>query len=380
MELTAKVKKTLNMGLRVVVALLSLWFIYLQVFRSGDYQWFAADFPQLLRERSFLIFFLPALLLMPVNWSLESIKWRMLALYVRKLSFGEALRSVLTGISFSLFTPNRVGDSVGRIFSLRIGDPMNAVLLAVAGSLAQIIATCFSGSLAFLFYIRKFFDFHEAWLSFFYAGLVIFVAIINLLMRFYDYDQGSIRLDGTELRDISKTSLRSHISLVLQDVFLFSGNVRDNITLRNPDITDESIINAAKLLDAHRFIMALPGGYDFVVSERGHNLSSGQRQLISLVRALVYNPSILILDEATASIDTETEAIVQYAIEKLLRDRTAIIIAHRLSTIRNADKIMVLEHGHILEQGSHDELLQNPDSRYSELYNIQFENKLSTKV
>ncbi len=204
--------------------------------------------------------------------------------------------------------------------------------------------------------------------------------IINLLMRFYDYDQGSIRLDGTELRDISKTSLRSHISLVLQDVFLFSGNVRDNITLRNPDITDESIINAAKLLDAHRFIMALPGGYDFVVSERGHNLSSGQRQLISLVRALVYNPSILILDEATASIDTETEAIVQYAIEKLLRDRTAIIIAHRLSTIRNADKIMVLEHGHILEQGSHDELLQNPDSRYSELYNIQFENKLSTKV
>ena len=182
MELTAKVKKTLNMGLRVVVALLSLWFIYLQVFRSGDYQWFAADFPQLLRERSFLIFFLPALLLMPVNWSLESIKWRMLALYVRKLSFGEALRSVLTGISFSLFTPNRVGDSVGRIFSLRIVDPMNAVLLAVAGSLAQIIATCFSGSLAFLFYIRKFFDFHEAWLSFFYAGLVIFVAIINLLM------------------------------------------------------------------------------------------------------------------------------------------------------------------------------------------------------
>ncbi len=204
--------------------------------------------------------------------------------------------------------------------------------------------------------------------------------IINLLMRFYDYDQGSIRLDGTELRDISKTSLRSHISLVLQDVFLFSGNVRDNITLRNPNITDESIINAAKLLDAHRFIMALPGGYDFVVSERGHNLSSGQRQLISLVRALVYNPSILILDEATASIDTETEAIVQYAIEKLLRDRTAIIIAHRLSTIRNADKIMVLEHGHILEQGSHDELLQNPDSRYSELYHIQFENKLSTKV
>ncbi|HQP75810.1 MAG TPA: ABC transporter ATP-binding protein [Saprospiraceae bacterium] len=201
--------------------------------------------------------------------------------------------------------------------------------------------------------------------------------IINLLMRFYDYNQGFIRLDGIELRDISKTSLRSHISLVLQDVFLFSGNVRDNITLKNPDITDEAIFKAAKMLDAHRFIMALPGGYDFLVSERGYNLSSGQRQLISLVRALVYNPSILILDEATASIDTETEAIVQFAIDKLLRGRTAIIIAHRLSTIRNADNIMVLEHGRILEQGSHDMLLQNSGSRYSELYNIQFEHKLS---
>lgn len=197
--------------------------------------------------------------------------------------------------------------------------------------------------------------------------------IINLLTRFYDYEEGSITLDGVELNTIQKVNLRSHISLVLQDVFLFSGSVRDNITLNNPDITEENIQEASKMLDAHRFIMMLPDGYDFVVSERGHNLSSGQRQLISLVRALVYNPSILILDEATASIDSETEEIVQYAIEKLLENRSAIIIAHRLSTIRNADEILVLEHGRILERGSHSQLLEDPASRYSELYTIQFE-------
>ncbi len=201
--------------------------------------------------------------------------------------------------------------------------------------------------------------------------------IINLLTRFYDYEEGSITLDGVELNTIQKVNLRSHISLVLQDVFLFSGSVRDNITLNNPDITEENIQEASKMLDAHRFIMMLPDGYDFVVSERGHNLSSGQRQLISLVRALVYNPSILILDEATASIDSETEEIVQYAIEKLLEGRSAIIIAHRLSTIRNADEILVLEHGRILERGSHSQLLEDPDSRYSELYTIQFEKDLS---
>jgi len=201
--------------------------------------------------------------------------------------------------------------------------------------------------------------------------------IINLLTRFYDYEEGSITLDGVELNTIQKVNLRSHISLVLQDVFLFSGSVRDNITLNNPDITEENIQEASKMLDAHRFIMMLPDGYDFVVSERGHNLSSGQRQLISLVRALVYNPSILILDEATASIDSETEEIVQYAIEKLLEGRSAIIIAHRLSTIRNADEILVLEHGRILERGSHSQLLEDPASRYSELYTIQFEKDLS---
>ena len=201
--------------------------------------------------------------------------------------------------------------------------------------------------------------------------------IINLLTRFYDYEEGSITLDGVELNTIQKVNLRSHISLVLQDVFLFSGSVRDNITLNNPDITEENIQEASKMLDAHRFIMMLPDGYDFVVSERGHNLSSGQRQLISLVRALVYNPSILILDEATASIDSETEEIVQYAIEKLLENRSAIIIAHRLSTIRNADEILVLEHGRILERGSHSQLLEDPASRYSELYTIQFEKDLS---
>ena len=201
--------------------------------------------------------------------------------------------------------------------------------------------------------------------------------IINLITRFYDYQKGSITIDGIELNQIQKVNLRSHISLVLQDVFLFSGSVRENITLKNPEITEEKILESSKMLDAHRFIMQLPGGYDFTVSERGHNLSSGQRQLISLVRALVYDPSILILDEATASIDTETEEIVQYAIEKLLENRSAIIIAHRLSTIRNADQILVLEQGRIIERGSHEQLLEDPDSRYSELYNIQFENNLS---
>jgi len=197
--------------------------------------------------------------------------------------------------------------------------------------------------------------------------------IINLITKFYDYQEGSIQIDGREVRDIYKTDLRKNISLVLQDIFLFTGSVFDNITLNNPDITLEQVIHSSKLLDAHKFIERLPGGYDFIISERGGNLSTGQRQLISLVRALVYDPGILILDEATSSIDTETEETIQYAIDRLLSDRTALIIAHRLSTIRHCDQIIVMEKGRIVERGNHDSLLLSDNSRYKQLYTAQFE-------
>lgn len=196
--------------------------------------------------------------------------------------------------------------------------------------------------------------------------------IINLLSRFYDIRDGEIKVDGMNIKDYELNSYRRHISIVLQDVFLFNGTVMDNISLRDESISREKVIEAAKLIGAHPFIIDLPGGYDYQVMERGNNLSVGQRQLISFVRALVFDPEILILDEATSSIDTETESVIQQAIEKLTEKRTSIIIAHRLSTIRNADKIMVLDKGRIVEIGSHDELLDNQDGRYRELYDIQF--------
>lgn len=197
--------------------------------------------------------------------------------------------------------------------------------------------------------------------------------IINIITKFYDYASGSVKIDGLELRDIIKTDLRSNISLVLQDIFLFTGTIMDNITLNNPEIPEDVVIEASKKLDAHKFITRLPGGYGFVISERGGNLSTGQRQLISLVRALVYDPAILILDEATSNIDSETEETIQYAIDRLLHDRTSLIIAHRLSTIRNCDQILVMEKGHLVESGTHDQLLARDDSRYKQLYTMQFE-------
>ncbi len=196
--------------------------------------------------------------------------------------------------------------------------------------------------------------------------------IINLLTRFYDIRAGHIRINGTDIRDYDLEDLRKRLAIVLQDVFLFSGSVTENISLRNKAISKERIIEASKTIGAHPFIMALPGEYDFVVSERGGNLSMGQRQLISFVRALVYDPEILILDEATSSIDTETEGIIQYAIEKLIDKRTSIIIAHRLSTIRHADRILVLEKGVVVEYGSHDELLKVKNGKYKKLYDMQF--------
>jgi len=197
-------------------------------------------------------------------------------------------------------------------------------------------------------------------------------SIISLLNRLYQINKGSIKVDDIKIEDFHLDDLRAKIAVVLQDVFLFSGSVKDNVTLRNPDIKDEEVIRAAKMIGIHDFILQLPGGYDYNVMERGATLSLGQRQLLSFVRALLYNPSILILDEATSSIDTESEALIQHAIEKLIANRTSIVIAHRLSTIRRADKIIVLDKGEIKEIGSHDELLEKRGFYY-QLHKMQFE-------
>ncbi|MGB1216644.1 MAG: ABC transporter ATP-binding protein, partial [Saprospiraceae bacterium] len=196
--------------------------------------------------------------------------------------------------------------------------------------------------------------------------------IINILNRFYEINGGKILIDGKNIKDYELFALRSRIAMVLQDVFLFSGSVLENITLRDESITREEVIASAQLIGAHEFIEKLPGGYDYEVMERGATLSMGQRQLISFVRALVFDPDILILDEATSSIDPETESVIQYAIERLIEKRTSIIIAHRLSTIRHADKIMVLDKGEIQEMGSHSELLSLENGHYKELYDMQF--------
>ena len=200
--------------------------------------------------------------------------------------------------------------------------------------------------------------------------------IISLLNRLYEINKGSIKIDKIPVEDYKLTVLRKNIGVVLQDVFLFSGSVLDNITLRNTDISKEKVIEAAKLIGMHDFIMQLPGGYDYNVMERGATLSLGQRQLISFIRALLYDPAILILDEATSSIDTESELLIEKAIDTLISDRTSIVIAHRLSTIQRADKIIVLEKGEIKEMGSHQQLLK-AGGFYSKLHQMQFEKKAS---
>lgn len=198
--------------------------------------------------------------------------------------------------------------------------------------------------------------------------------IISLLNRFYEIQKGHIRIDGHDLHDYDVFALRRRVAVVLQDVFLFSGTVLENITLRDPNITEAQVIEAAKMIGAHKFIKKLPGAYDYQVMERGATLSMGQRQLISFVRALVFNPDILILDEATSSIDPESESIIQHAIEKLIARRTSIIIAHRLSTIRRATNILVLEKGQVKEFGPHEKLLEIENGKYRELYEKQFLN------
>ena len=200
--------------------------------------------------------------------------------------------------------------------------------------------------------------------------------IISLLSKLYHVTSGKILIDGINIDDFTLDALRKNIAVVLQDVFLFRGTVRDNITLRDETITDEEVQHAAKLIGLHDFIMTLPGGYDFDVRERGGTLSNGQRQLISFVRAVLANPSILVLDEATSSIDTLTESLLQNATEKLIKNRTAIIIAHRLSTIRKADKIIVLDKGKLIEQGTHAELI-GMRGAYFNLYYSQYETENS---
>jgi ATP-binding cassette subfamily B protein len=195
---------------------------------------------------------------------------------------------------------------------------------------------------------------------------------INILNRFYEIGKGEVKVDGHNIMEYDVNYLRSQIATVIQDVFLFTDTIANNISLNNELITREQIIAAAKDVGAHEFIERLPGGYDYNVMERGATLSAGQAQLISFIRALVYDPAILVLDEATSSVDTETEILIQKAINKLMQGRTAIVIAHRLSTIQNADKIIVLDHGEIKEMGTHQELLRIDNGYYRKLYDLQF--------
>ncbi|MEO1587354.1 MAG: ATP-binding cassette domain-containing protein, partial [Bacteroidota bacterium] len=195
--------------------------------------------------------------------------------------------------------------------------------------------------------------------------------IINLLSRFYEIQKGDILVNGVNIKAYKLDELRALIGVVLQDVFLFSGSVYDNITLNNPDIPMEVVETSARRVGAHDFISKLPGGYNYNVQERGASLSLGQRQLIAFARVMTYDPQILVLDEATANIDTESEEIIQQAIETVMAGRTSVIIAHRLSTIQQADQILVLDKGKMVEKGSHEELLQQ-EGAYYQLHQKQF--------
>ena len=198
--------------------------------------------------------------------------------------------------------------------------------------------------------------------------------ILSLIVRNYDIQKGQILIDGKDIKTLTRSSLRQHIGQMLQDVFLFSGSIKDNITLRDEAITKEEVISASEYVGANTFIDRLPDGYDHVVLERGNNFSAGQRQLISFARALVYKPSLMILDEATANIDSETEGLIQESLEKMMNISTMLIVAHRLSTIQHADKIIVMQKGEIKEEGSHQELLKLGGLYYN-LYQLQYEEK-----
>ena len=195
--------------------------------------------------------------------------------------------------------------------------------------------------------------------------------IINLISRFYEIQNGKITIDGINIKDYKLDNLRKHLAIVLQDVFLFAGTLKENITLFDDSISDELVVLAAKKIGVHEFIKNLPGQYHFDVKERGNMLSSGQRQLIAFLRAYIINPPILILDEATSSIDSYSEELIQNAIGKITKDKTSIIIAHRLATIKNADRIVVLDKGEIIEMGSHSELIRKTDGYYSKFFETQ---------
>ena len=195
--------------------------------------------------------------------------------------------------------------------------------------------------------------------------------VINLLMRFYDVDGGSICVEDTDIRDLTRRSLRAGYGMVLQETWLRSGTIRDNITVGKPDASEEEVVAAAKACHAHSFIMRLPKGYDTVIGEDGGGLSQGQKQLLCITRVMLCRPPMLILDEATSSIDTRTELKIQNAFAKLMEGRTSFIVAHRLSTIRSADVILVMKDGNIIEQGNHESLLAK-GGFYAELYNSQY--------
>jgi len=203
--------------------------------------------------------------------------------------------------------------------------------------------------------------------------------MINLLTRFYNVDDGAISIDGHNIRQVQKASLRRQLGIVLQDTFLFSESVMENIRYGRLDASDEECIRAAKLADADAFISRLPQGYDTQLSERGSNLSQGQRQLLAVARAILSDPDILILDEATSSVDTRTEVRIQAALSRLMEGRTSFVIAHRLSTIRGADKLLVIDDGRIIERGTHDELLAQ-GGFYHKLYMSQFKGQSQTAV
>ena len=196
----------------------------------------------------------------------------------------------------------------------------------------------------------------------------------NLIARFWDVNAGKITIGGTDVRDFNLDSLMKNISMVFQSVYLFADTIENNIKFGCPDATHEQVVEAAKKACCHNFISALPDGYDTVINEEGTNISTGQRQLLTIARALLADPEILILDEATSSIDTRTERLVQQAMGELMANRTSFVIAHRLSTIREADIILVMKDGSIIEQGNHEELLEK-NGFYAKLYNSQFENK-----
>jgi len=202
--------------------------------------------------------------------------------------------------------------------------------------------------------------------------------MVKLLMRFYDVNRGAILLDGTDIRDFERKELRANFGMVLQDTWLFHGTIRDNIRYGRTDATEEEVDQAARIANLDHIIHSLPGGYDMELNEDADNVSQGEKQLLTIARAVLADPKILILDEATSSVDTMTEVLIQRAIERLMQGRTCFIIAHRLSTIRNADIILVMKDGAIIEQGSHGELLA-ADGFYASMYNSQFEEASAEK-